>query len=173
LRTLFIMSVSPEDLYATLHESGLPLRPPWAIAEWAFVRRCDGCLACVDVCSEGILRPGSDGHVEVDFRYGGCDFCGACAAACDRGALRRGQTGHDRAFRHQPVIDDTCLAMAGEPCRTCEAFCDNYAIRFNPDAQGRVVPQVLDELCNGCGACVGPCPVQSIRLLRPTLPAGR
>lgn len=164
------MSVTPEELYASLHQRGLPLRPPWAIAEWAFVRRCDGCLACVDACSEGILRQGADGYPEVDFRYGGCDFCGACAAACDRGALRHAGAGHRHAFRFTLEIDDSCLARSGEPCRTCEAFCDNYAIRFYPTIDGAAVPEVLGELCNGCGACVGPCPMQSIQLSRPTPP---
>jgi ferredoxin-type protein NapF len=164
------MSVSPEEIYTSLQDSGLPLRPPWAIAEWAFVKRCDGCQACVGACREGILQMGGDGYPQIDFRYGGCDFCGACATACTRGALRRGDEGHERAFRYRLAIDDRCLAVAGEPCRTCEGFCDNYAIRFHVGAQGHAVPVVLDNLCNGCGACVGPCPTGSIQLSRPKVP---
>lgn len=146
-------------------------RPPWAIAEWAFVGRCDGCKACVNSCRAGLLRDGVDGRPEVDFRFGGCDFCGACVSACDRGALRRTLTAKAAlTFRFVLSIDDQCLALTGEPCRTCEAFCDNYAIRFLPNDAGITVPVVLTGQCNGCGACVGPCPVGSIHLYRPELP---
>ncbi len=143
-----------------------PLRPPWAIAEWAFAARCDGCQACVRACREGVLKRGADGLVEADFRFGGCDFCGACLAACDRGALRRELRSTTRAFRFAIAIGTDCLARAGEPCRTCQDFCDSFAIRFDTGGQG---PVVLDN-CSGCGACVGPCPVGSIKLYRPTSP---
>lgn len=164
------MSASPEDITSHIGREGLRPRPPWAIAEWAFVGRCDGCLACVDACRDGVLGPGRDGRPEVDFRFGSCDFCGACVAACDRGALRRDLASRTAAFRFVLTVDTACLALAGEPCRTCEEFCDAYAIRFRPTEQGTMVPTVVAANCNGCGACVGPCPVGSIHLTRPAIP---
>jgi len=163
------MSVTHEQYLPRHGDNGRPLRPPWAIAEWAFLGRCDGCAACVEVCREGILFLGPDGRPAVDFSFGGCDFCGACATACDRGALRPGGA-YQHAFRYRLEIDDRCLAMAGEFCRTCEEFCDNYAIRFRQDEQGRSQPLVIASQCSGCGACVGPCPVASIHLTRPGPP---
>lgn len=164
------MSASPEKMFIQRDEESLRPRPPWAIAEWAFVGRCDGCLACVDVCREGVLNPGKDGLPEMDFRFGGCNFCGACVAACDRGALRRNLASKTPAFRFVLTVDSNCLALAGEPCRTCEEFCDAYAIRFRPTERGNMVPTVIAANCSGCGACVGPCPVGSIQLTRPGVP---
>lgn len=167
------MSASPE------HQLNLPNadyprpRPPWAIAEWAFAGRCDGCLACVDACREGLLQPDPAGLPEVDFRFGACDFCGACVTACDRGALRRDLTAAAPAFRFVISIDQTCLAGTGEPCDTCAEFCEGYAIRFQFSDQGQRIPVVLSASCNGCGACVGPCPVNAIHLTRILPPAWR
>lgn len=163
------MSVSPEEFHLGVHPGDLPLRPPWAIAEWAFVHRCDGCLACVQSCREGILYRGRDGYPEVDFQFGGCDFCGACLSACGTGALRHSDATDKRPFRYTLSIDELCLARAGEACRNCESYCDNYAIRIQPSEQGVFMPVINQRQCNGCGACVGPCPLGSIRLSRPRL----
>lgn len=160
------MNASLEYQICPPRSEGLPPRPPWAIAEWAFVRRCDGCLACVDACREGVITTGDDGLPELDFRFSGCDFCGACVSACDRGALRRNPAARTPAFRVALTIDDNCRARAGEPCRTCSEFCDNYAIRFQVTDDGLSVPTLLAGSCNGCGACVGPCPSRSIHLTR-------
>lgn len=144
-------------------------RPPWAIAEWAFVGRCDGCQACVDACREDVLRPGPDGLVVADFSFGGCDFCGACLDACDRGALRGDLQTAAPAFRFAIAIGADCLSSAGEDCRTCLEFCDSFAIRFDVSGPGAIGPMVLDS-CSGCGACVGPCPVGCIKVYRPAPP---
>ena len=66
-----------------------PLRPPWALAEPAFLEACTRCDACRAACPEGILVRGSGGFPLVDFQRGECTFCGRCAAACEDGALTR------------------------------------------------------------------------------------
>ena len=164
------MAATNTEQHASLHQA--PLRPPWAIAEWAFKSRCDGCGACVDACREGILCHGADGLPVVDFRFGGCDFCGACVAACTRQALRADKRRLSDAFRFEVVLSPICIAMAGEPCRTCSEFCDSYAIRFQAIGRGRNTPVVSADACSGCGCCVGPCPVNAIQLCRPQLPCG-
>jgi ferredoxin-type protein NapF len=147
-----------------------PLRPPWALPEWAFRQRCDGCGACVRACREGVLHRDGDGLPIVDFRYGGCDFCGACVAACPSQALRASGRERFKPFSFRLSISDNCLAKAGEPCRTCTEFCDNYAIRIVRNARGRTLPTVDDERCTGCGSCVGPCPVGAIKISGLPLP---
>jgi ferredoxin-type protein NapF len=151
-------------------DAELPLRPPWAVAEWAFSRLCDGCLACVQACREGILYRGENGLPEVDFQFGGCDFCAACLAACNTGALRQSSATQRKPFRYTLSIDGTCLTFAGEPCNNCAAFCDTSAIRIQRNGQGVATPVINLQQCNGCGACVGPCPLGNIRLSRPLPP---
>lgn len=141
-----------------------PLRPPWALPEWVFRQRCDGCGACVDACREGILTHDRDGLPITDFRFGGCDFCGECVTACPKHALRASGRERFEPFRFRLQINQECLAKAGEPCRTCTEFCDSYAIRFVDAAGAHQCPSVDASRCNGCGHCVGPCPVNAIQL---------
>ena len=38
------------------------------------------------------------------------------------------------------------------------------AIRFSPRLGGPPRPEILDDRCTGCGACVRPCPVAALRV---------
>lgn len=138
-----------------------PLRPPWALPESAFAERCDGCRACVRACPEGILRPGWSGVPHVDFSHGECTFCGACRAACTRGALAR--AGEPWAARAE--IGGTCLALRGIACGACADACGPGALRLRPRPGGIAAPQVDRDACDGCGACVAPCPERAIRVV--------
>ncbi len=133
-------------------------RPPWALAEGEFLRSCDRCAACVQACPEGILLRGHDGLPQLAFQRGECTFCGECAAACPTGTLRR--TG--APWMATPGIEPGCLALNGVICRVCAEHCDQGAIRFRLVAGGHALPELELAACNGCGACVAPCPVQAM-----------
>jgi ferredoxin-type protein NapF len=60
------------------------------------------------------------------------------------------------------TISVACLARQGVACQSCRDACPQDAIRFRPRAGGPFLPEVDDALCNGCGACVAPCPVGSV-----------
>lgn len=140
-------------------------RPPWAIAEGAFIAVCTRCGDCVRECGERILVSGSGGFPEVDFSRGECTFCGQCADVCTSGAM-----GHPRTqapWSLKASVGEACLAKAGIVCGTCGDACDSRALRFTPRPGGVAVPMVDAEACTGCGACVAPCPAGAIRVAEP------
>ncbi len=140
------------------------LRPPWACAEEAFSARCDRCLHCAEVCPEGIIVAGAGGLPEVDFQRGSCSFCKECVRVCSVGLLAdRGQAPWVTAAK----ISFSCLAVQGVLCRLCEERCEPEAIRFRPALGGYALPEVDVAACNGCGACVGTCPVGAVEILKP------
>ncbi|EME71442.1 ferredoxin [Paramagnetospirillum caucaseum] len=142
-------------------------RPPWSIE--TFAAACDGCGACLPACPEQILAKGDDGLPVIDFSRGGCTFCGDCATACvprngRPAALDR--TVFDAADR-LPVLarlGAACISIQGVTCRLCGDPCDPHAIKFRPLPGGRVLPEIADESCNGCGICVSACPVGALSM---------
>jgi len=139
-----------------------PQRPPWALAEEAFLAACTRCGACVPACPTRIVVV-VRGYPEVDFKRGECTFCGACAAACRDFALIRAD---ERAlpWTIKAQVGGDCLASRGVECRVCGDPCPVGAIRFSPRLGGPPVADVDAASCTGCGACVAPCPVAAIRL---------
>lgn len=147
--------------------SGDVMRPPWALAEAAFLENCTRCDACIDACPTHLLVKGSGGFPEADFTSGrapaGCTFCGDCLSACRDGALEKidGQA----AWSLLPVFAKTCLAVLNVVCRTCGEACEARAISFPPRLGGVSLPQLDVAACTGCGACLADCPTQAIAML--------
>jgi ferredoxin-type protein NapF len=142
-----------------------PMRPPWALAEAAFVDRCTRCMACAEHCPEQILVRGSGGFPELDTALGGCTFCADCVTACEPLALDR--AAGDVPWHWRAAIDTMCLASRGVVCESCRDACDAGALRF--PLIGRPAAPALDaERCTGCGACVAGCPAGAITLVQIT-----
>lgn len=136
------------------------LRPPWSLDEADFVAACTRCNACIAACPTRILESGPDGPA-VKFANGECTFCAKCVEACEPGALvRRDQP----PWSARAAVGPECLALANVVCRTCGDACSAGAIRFHPRLGGAALPTVDPDLCNGCGACLAPCPAQAIRV---------
>jgi ferredoxin-type protein NapF len=135
-------------------------RPPWASA--AFFKLCTRCGDCGTACPSQIIKVGDGGYPRIDFSQGECTFCSECVNVCPTKALQ--QEGAPPWNIHAE-IDQTCLAQQGVDCRICGEACDYQAIRFQL-AIGKVAQPIVDsEQCSGCGACVAPCPSNSIRLM--------
>ena len=137
-------------------------RPPWALAEAAFIDRCTRCGDCLKACPTGILVGGNGGFPTVDFSRGECTFCGDCVTACRPGALSRQQDAPP--WRLIAVIAPNCLAEQRIECRVCDDQCDHRAIRMSPRLGACPLPEIDADKCTGCGACVAPCPAKAIAI---------
>jgi len=143
-------------------EPPAPVRPPGALPESAFVDACTLCNDCMGACPTRIIVPGSGGFPILDFSRGECTHCGECASVCKEGVLIRAAA----PSKHGLVAkaSETCLSMRGVTCRICGERCDQRAITFKLAVGGRATPEIKNEACNGCGACVAPCPVGAINI---------
>lgn len=163
--SIAIMSSSPsraQFLRGDFSGKSRPQRPPWSVEEARFVELCGRSGTCIQRCPEKILIKGRGGFPQVDFSLGGCSFCGECVKACPSGALQRSDEA--TPWQLKASVEPDCLAYGQVVCRTCGEYCQLGAIRFPPLVGGVAKPQVDAASCNGCGACVAPCPRQAIKL---------
>lgn len=143
-----------------------PLRPPHARDETEFVDTCTRCDACVHACPPAIVVRGDGGFPVVDFQRGECTFCGACVAACTPQALSPAVK--LQPWPYQARIGEGCLVHQGVACRSCDDVCGVDALRFQLQAGRPAMPVIDSDACNGCGACVAPCPMAAIHVGSPS-----
>ncbi|MEJ5364266.1 MAG: 4Fe-4S dicluster domain-containing protein [Desulfosoma sp.] len=121
------------------------VRPPGALPETEFLRRCIKCGQCLRICPTNVLQPALwEAGIEglwtpvLDFRAGtsGCQYrCVACSRICPTAAIRRltleEKLGTGEFAARGPVrigaafVDRSrCLPWAfGKPCIVCEENC--------------------------------------------------
>lgn len=138
-----------------------PMRPPWALPETEFLARCTRCGNCSVICPSKIIRI-HEGYPQIDFSGGACTFCAECVRVCVPAALRRND--EELPWLRKAVVAESCIANKGVECRICGEQCDESAIHFAPRLEGPPLPEIRDEICTGCGACVAPCPAHAIRI---------
>ncbi|MEZ2133110.1 MULTISPECIES: ferredoxin-type protein NapF [unclassified Sinorhizobium] len=134
------------------------IRPPGVSAE--ALEACTGCGACVARCPTKIIHL-VEGLPSIDFAAGECTFCGECRVACPEPVFAEEDA---RSFPHVAVITDGCLARHDVACQSCGESCPEQAIRFRPRIGGPFLPELNEEMCSGCGACLKVCPVGAITL---------
>lgn len=150
-------------LRARLRPKHAPVRPPWT-SESSIGTLCTGCGACVGACPENIVSLDAAHRPVLDLRHAECTFCGACAAACAEPVFAR----DTRPFPHVVAIGTRCLTLSGVMCRTCGDACPEEAIRFAMRLGGPAVPDLSEERCTGCGACIATCPNEAISVVTPS-----
>lgn len=138
---------------------GAVICPPGTSIE-SLEAACTSCGICVERCPAGIIRI-SEGMPSIDFSLGECTFCGECSAACPEPVF---QAERVASFPHAAVVSDACLAKRGVACQSCGECCPEQAIRFRPRIGGPFTPELNEDLCSGCGACLSVCPVNAIGL---------
>lgn len=156
------------------------IRPPGALAEKEFLKRCVKCGECMKVCITNGLQPtlleaGLEGiwsPVLVP-TIGYCEYrCTLCGQVCPTGAIKRLKPEEKAKVRIGAAMIDKgrCLPYAhGRPCIVCEELCPTpkKAIWLEKvtvkDRRGRKLvveqPHIDLELCIGCGICETKCPV--------------
>jgi len=158
------------------------IRPPGALGEEEFLKRCVKCGECMKVCITNGLQPalleaGLEGIWSPVLipKIGYCEYrCTLCGQVCPSGAIQR-LTFEDKVKVRigLAMIDKgRCLPYAhGTPCIVCEEVCPTpkKAIWFEEVmVKGRdgseitlKQPHVDLNLCIGCGICEAKCPVGS------------
>ena len=90
-----------------------------------------------------------------------------CAAVCPTAALElpasytvgnpeTGETG-DIIIGTAEIDPRTCLAYRMTGCRDCYDACNYSAIELKDEGGANPIPYVVEDKCNGCGACQAAC----------------
>lgn len=130
--------------------------PPGATAQ--SMRNCSGCGDCAAACPTKIIDMRT-GIPVVNFEVGECTFCGQCAERCPEGVF---PDSPPTSFPHVVAIGADCLALNYVDCQSCRDACVPLAIRFRPRLGGPFVPELQQDACTGCGACLSICPTQAL-----------
>jgi polyferredoxin len=175
LAGLAVFRVSP----GRAHADPKLIRPPGAVAEEDFLRRCVRCGECMKVCITNGLQPtlfqaGLEGMWSPVLvpRLGYCEFnCTLCGQVCPTDAIVELEPEEKRHRKIGLAFFDRnrCLPHAYQiDCIVCEEHCptDPKAIYFetvivDDMVAGRELklPIVNPHQCIGCGVCETVCPV--------------
>jgi len=170
---------------ARRHNSTL-LRPPGAVDEAEFLRRCIRCGECMKICIGSALHPaflqaGVTGLWTplLMARLGYCEYnCTLCGQVCPTGAIKELSLEVKRkAVIGLALFDkNRCLPYArGEECLVCEEHCptgkkaiifDERDITYGGVTRRLKQPVVVKSLCIGCGICETKCPIEGVSAIR-------
>ncbi len=164
-------SFLPSTAKASLAQLGC-IRPPGALPEAEFLRRCIRCGQCMKVCPTNGLQPswtinGFEGIFSpvLISRIGPCEpECNACTQVCPTRAITPLSLAHKRVAKigTAVVYPELCLAWAeGRSCVVCQEVCAYGAVQVRPYGDKKVpVPIITQHKCFGCGFCERHCPVR-------------
>ena len=155
------------------------IRPPGAVAEKDFLKKCVRCGACLQACPTNAIQPavfqaGLEGlWTPVIIPVNGyCEYeCYRCTQVCPTQAIAKLTLAEKKLFKIGTAVINrsTCYTYAdGYNCAVCEEHCPvpEKAIRFREvevyNFRGKLkkVKQiyVVPNLCIGCGICENVCP---------------
>ncbi len=158
------------------------VRPPGSSEETLY-NQCIRCGECLKVCPTGVIQPAQIRNPAklwtpfLNTRLGYCDYsCNSCGIICPTGAIAELPLEEKRktVIGVARIDKERCITWAeGRDCIVCEEMCPipEKAIRLGSGGQGRGSgngrhPQVIEELCTGCGICEHQCPVAGESAIR-------
>ncbi len=155
----FIPKAAVEEIKSPSEEEVRDIiRPPY-ISESSDFTKCAECSGeCVAVCEERILFRLKDGSPHVVYGEKGCTFCGKCAEICEYDVLSKENPA--RINVEVRININKCMAWNGVMCFSCKEPCLDNAIRF----EGLFKPQIIPDVCTGCGFCTNVCPSGAIEV---------
>lgn len=139
----------------------LSVRLPWTISESHFLDQCSRCGDCLPACTESLISMGDGGYPILDFNQGECTFCQDCVRACKQPLFDL----ENPPWQNKASVQSHCLALQQVFCQNCKDACEARAIQFRYGLHGIPTPEIQAELCTGCGACIAPCPNDSMQIL--------
>jgi len=142
------------------------LRPPGALHEATFLKKCTRCTACVEACPyDSIRRLGPEfgtvaGTPVIIPTESPCYLCAdtPCIPACEDGALIPLPVA-EVSMGSALINDNACYLSQGQPCDYCVKRCPIGENAIAMDSKG--LPAVA-EGCVGCGVCTYLCPADAI-----------
>jgi MauM/NapG family ferredoxin protein len=159
------MRIDLFNLVQRLTSGRTALRPPGAVSEREFVRRCIKCNKCAQVCTYRSIRPArlgsglAAGTPVINPRDVPCYLCMKCPPVCPTGALEREVVRKEDVWMGVAVIDEAaCFAYAGIICRSCFDHCPIF--REAITMRDEMYPVVHPGKCVGCGICENVCPME-------------
>ncbi len=154
----FIPTATIDEIKSPTEKDEYIIRPPYCSEETDF-SNCTECKGlCVEVCEEKILFRLKDGSPHLVYSNRGCTFCKKCAESCEFDVL---STENPERVNVQVGIDiSKCMAWNGTMCFSCKEPCLDNAIKF----EGIFKPQIVPDLCTGCGFCLNVCPSGAIQV---------
>jgi polyferredoxin/formate hydrogenlyase subunit 6/NADH:ubiquinone oxidoreductase subunit I len=168
-------------------DNPMRIRPPGVTDESSFLSTCVRCSQCMRICPTTALQPALTESGLAGLwtplvvpRVGYCDYgCTACGQVCPSGAIPLLKLNEKRkaVIGKASINRNRCLPWAsGVPCIVCEEMCPTpqKSIRLEEaqvvDANGQVStvlrPNVLREVCIGCGICEHQCPLEGEAAIR-------
>ncbi len=153
-----------------------PVSPPGSLGIRHFTTRCTACHLCVSACPTSVLQPslneyGWSGILQphMDYSTNYCNFeCTLCTDVCPTGAIMSLASEAKKTYQMGQVqlILENCVVYAeNTACGSCSEHCPTQAVTMVPYREGLTLPEIVPEICVGCGACEYACPVRPFKAI--------
>lgn len=170
-----IAQLAPNNESRVSEEKTVPVSPPGCVSSNRLNNLCTGCSLCISACPTKVMRPafleyGLIGMMQphLDFGKSFCEYdCIVCGNICPTGAIKplTKETKHLCQTGIAKFDLKKCIVETDHTkCKDCFDHCPASAIRMVPYGE-LAIPEVLENICNGCGECEFVCPVRPSRAI--------